>query len=72
LFYYKAAEKYFTEINNYVGLGLTYNNMGSLFISLNQLDSSIYYLLKGISNYELANQREGLTLIYNKYWLCFF
>ena len=65
LTYHKLGKSLYEQINNESGLGLSYNNIAVLLISLKQYDSSLIYTYKSLKIRKKLNDEYGISLCYS-------
>ncbi|MDX2069625.1 MAG: tetratricopeptide repeat-containing sensor histidine kinase [Haliscomenobacter sp.] len=54
-----------TQINDVVGIGFCYDNLGVVRFNQKQLDDALNYFTKAKDHFEKANHQEGLSYAYN-------
>lgn len=65
LTWYFKALKLSTQINDVVGIGFCYDNLGVVRFNQKQFDDALKYFNKAKGYFEKANHQEGLSYVYN-------
>jgi tetratricopeptide (TPR) repeat protein len=60
--YYLLAARQYQSINDSIGLGQTYNNIGEVYKKLNEYDKALEYLLKSTELKRKDSTTHGITL----------